>query len=58
MIFIGTATLFFAIVNAMKIPIFWQQGLLDFNLDYQRVLWALPIIPLGVWIGRKGTGLH
>lgn len=50
--FIGTATLFFAIVNLVKIPIFLQQGLLDFQLILSAI-WALPIIPLGVWLGRK-----
>ena len=50
--FIGTATLFFAIVNMLKIPIYLQQGLLSFDRIIS-VIWALPIIPLGVWLGRK-----
>lgn len=50
--FIGTATLFFALLNLMKVPIFLQQGLIDIN-QLVSVLWALPIIPLGVWIGRQ-----
>lgn len=50
--FIGTATLFFAVVNLAKVPIFWQQGLLDANALVS-VLWALPLVPLGVWLGRK-----
>jgi uncharacterized protein len=50
--FIGTTTLLFALVNLMKIPLFLQQNLL--SLDRIRsVLWALPIIVLGVWLGRK-----
>jgi hypothetical protein len=53
-VFIGTATLFFAVVNALKMPFFWQQGLLDMNALYS-VLWALPIVPLGVWLGRRAT---
>lgn len=52
--FIGTATLFFAVVNALKIPIFWQQGLLDMQALVS-VLWAVPIVPLGVWLGRRAT---
>jgi len=50
--FIATTTLYFAIINIMKVPIFWQQGLFDFD-TLLRVAWALPIIPIGVWIGRK-----
>ncbi len=52
--FIGTATLFFAVVNALKIPIFWQQGLLDMQA-LSSVLWAFPIVPPGVWLGRRAT---
>ena len=50
--FIATTTLYFTIVNLLKVPIFLWQGLLDFDLLFS-VIWALPIIPLGVWIGRK-----
>lgn len=50
--FIGTTTLFFAVLNWVKIPIFIQQDL----LDIQRLLtlwWVLPLIPISVWVGRK-----
>lgn len=50
--FIGTATLFFAIVNLAKIPIFIQQDLIQVDA-YLSILWALPIVPLGVWLGRR-----
>lgn len=50
--FIGTTTLFFAVINWLKIPIFVQQGLLQFDLVVG-VLWAVPLIPLGVWLGRR-----
>lgn len=50
--FIGTVTLFFAIVNLLKIPIFIQQDLLSLD-SILSVIWALPIIPIGVWLGRK-----
>lgn len=50
--FIGTATLFFAIVNLLKIPIFIQQDLIKPDA-FMSVLWALPIVPLGVWLGRR-----
>lgn len=50
--FIGTSTLFFAIINILKLPGVVQAGLLDFDLITQ-ILWAIPLIPLGVWMGRK-----
>lgn len=50
--FIGTATLFFAIANLLKIPIFIQRDLIQLDA-FISVLWALPIIPLGVWLGRR-----
>lgn len=50
--FIATTTLYFTIVNLLKVPIFLWQGLIDINLLVS-VLWALPIIPIGVWLGRR-----
>jgi uncharacterized protein len=50
-VFVGTTTLFFALVNALKVPGYIFTGLL--NLDnVLNLLWALPLIPLGVWLGR------
>ncbi|MBC7814356.1 MAG: sulfite exporter TauE/SafE family protein [Burkholderiales bacterium] len=49
-VFIGTTTLFFALVNIVKL---FVQGTL---IDVPRVLsiaWAIPIIPIGAWLGRK-----
>jgi uncharacterized protein len=50
--FIGTATLFFAIVNLLKIPIFIQRDLIKPEA-FISVMWALPIVPIGVWLGRR-----
>lgn len=50
--FIGTATLFFAIVNALKLPGVIQAGLLDFT-RFGQIIWVIPLIPIGVWIGRQ-----
>lgn len=50
--FIATATLYFTIVNLLKVPIFLWQGLIDVHA-LASVLWALPIIPIGVWVGRR-----
>ncbi len=49
--FIGTATLFFAIVNALKIPGVLLTGALDFQQLWS-ILWAVPLIPAGVWLGH------
>jgi hypothetical protein len=49
--FISTATLFFAMVNLLKIPVFLQQNLLDVQVVLS-VIWALPIVPFGVWLGK------
>lgn len=48
-VFIGTTTLFFAIINLSKLPWSVQLGLVDFP----RVMWALPLVPVGVWLGRR-----
>jgi uncharacterized membrane protein YfcA len=50
--FIGTVTLFFTVINLMKVPVFLQNGYLDLA-QFLTVIWALPIVPLGVWLGRK-----
>jgi uncharacterized protein len=50
-VFAGTTTLFFAIVNALKVPGYLAAGVLDFSNVFEMV-WVLPLIPLGVWIGR------
>lgn len=49
--FVGTTTLFFAIVNGLKVPAQVLTGLFDLH-DLLAVVWALPLIPLGVWLGR------
>ncbi len=49
--FVGTTTLYFAFINVLKLPGLVVVGLLDLN-DLIGVVWALPLIPLGVWLGR------
>lgn len=51
-VFVGTTTLFFAIVNLLKLPGVLLTGTLDLR-QFIGVLWALPFIPLGVWLGRR-----
>jgi uncharacterized protein len=53
---IGTATLFFTVINLMKVPFFIQFGYLDLG-RFLTVIWALPIVPLGVWLGRKAIAI-
>lgn len=50
-VFVGTMTLFFAIVNAIKVPGLMIAGLLDLH-TLLGVAWVIPAIPLGVLIGR------
>jgi hypothetical protein len=49
--FVGTTTLFFAIVNLLKLPGFLSTGVLDTRLLLS-IAWVAPIIPFGVWAGR------
>lgn len=49
--FIGTTTLFFAIINAFKLPFFLATGTLDIHRLFS-ILWIVPMIPVGVWLGR------
>ncbi len=51
-VFIGTTTLFFAIVNLLKLPAVAAAGLLNFPLLLSAA-WAIPLIPLSVWVGRQ-----
>ncbi len=53
--FVGTMTLFFFIVNLLKVPGFLSAGLIDIP-TLIRIAWVLPLIPLGVWIGRRAIG--
>ncbi len=50
-VFVGTTTLYFAVVNLLKVPGFILTGLFDLN-KLLSVIWALPFIPVGVYAGR------
>ena len=50
--FVGTQTLFFATINTLKLPGFLSAQVIDLP-RLLSVLWALPIIPLGVWLGKQ-----
>jgi hypothetical protein len=49
--FNGTATLFFAIVNALKLPFLGLANIFD-PADLVAQLWAVPFIPIGVLLGH------
>jgi len=51
--FLATTAIFFAIVNAVKLPfVLSNPKVLDLHV-LASILWALPLIPVGVWLGRK-----
>lgn len=50
-VFAGTTTLFFAVVNLLKVPGFILTGLVDLH-KLLSVIWAVPMIPVGVYLGR------
>jgi uncharacterized membrane protein YfcA len=50
--FIATSTLFFVVLNWIKVPYYYFAGLFDFEYELQ-FIWLLPLLPLGVWTGRR-----
>lgn len=50
-VFVGTTTLFFALINLIKLPGLLFAGLMNFQTMLDTI-WVLPLIPLGVYIGR------
>lgn len=50
-VFVATNAIFFAVVNLLKLPFFLGSGVLDLDL-LARYVWVVPLIPLGVWVGR------
>ena len=54
-VFIATSAIFFLILNWIKVPYYWYAGLFDFQRLLQ-IAWLLPLVPLGVWVGRWAAG--
>jgi uncharacterized membrane protein YfcA len=50
--FIGTTVIFFLIMNALKFPLFLATDVIKMGQVID-ILWALPLIPVGVWGGKK-----
>jgi uncharacterized protein len=54
-VFIGTATLFFTIVNFLKLPInLLSSNVLNLHL-LASVIWVVPVIPIASWIGKDAV---
>lgn len=51
-VFIATSALFFGLLNWIKVPYYWYAGLFDWP-QLWRIAWLLPLVPLGVWTGKK-----
>lgn len=49
--FIATSALFFFILNYIKVPFYLAAGLFN-PRQFLQVAWLLPLVPIGVWIGR------
>jgi len=51
-VFIATTVLFFFIVNLIKLPAFLATNVVSTG-QLLSIVWALPLIPIGVWAGRR-----
>jgi uncharacterized membrane protein YfcA len=51
-IFIGTTVIFFLVMNALKLPLYLATDVIKVD-QVVDILWALPLIPLGVWGGKR-----
>lgn len=49
---VGTAAIYFLLLNTLKIPPYLHQGLID-SAAIQKGLWLVPLVPLGTWIGAR-----
>ena len=50
-VFAATSAIFFMILNYIKVPFYFAADLFNFGLLGQ-MLWLLPMVPLGVWVGK------
>ena len=49
--FVATAAVFFATINLFKLPFYAAAGLFT-EARLLSVIWLLPLVPVGVWLGR------
>ncbi len=52
LVYLGTHTLFFALLNLFKLPFFLGANVIDAG-QLLRLAWVLPVIPAGVWLGKR-----
>jgi uncharacterized membrane protein YfcA len=50
-VFVATTALYFAILNAMKVPGYLSAHILTPEM-FVLVAWSIPLIPMGVWLGK------
>lgn len=50
--FNATTALFFTVLNWIKLPYYYYAGLFDLQ-QLIDILWILPLLPIGVWAGKK-----
>lgn len=50
--FVATAAFYFAILNLTKLPFYVAAGLFDLQ-RLLAIVWLLPLVPLGVWLGKR-----
>lgn len=55
-VFVATSALFFTILNWIKVPYYLAAGLIDLNYLF-RLIWLTPLIPVGVWTGKRLAGV-
>jgi uncharacterized membrane protein YfcA len=54
MIYAGTSTIVFAVVNLMKLPPYIALGQVSFN-SLETVIWLVPLALFGAWAGYRLT---
>jgi uncharacterized membrane protein YfcA len=55
-IFVATSALFFALLNWIKVPYYLAAGLINFSFLFE-LIWLTPLIPVGVWTGKRLAGV-
>jgi len=51
-VFVACSAIFLFTLNWLKVPYYLNLGLLDLR-EFLPLVWLLPLIPLGVWVGKK-----
>ena len=54
-VYVGSAALYFMVLNWIKVPSYLLAGAFDAEM-IRSTLWLMPLLPLGVWAGKKLVG--